>query len=609
MIFRFNNNFLVFLFLFFVQNNVFSQKEASWKELLIQSDKLLVDDPMASKKLALRAYKMSLDLHNEKDQAEAAAYLANSHFYLDELDSATILLESSVALSRKHNLQKRLSKSLSFLGQLNIYNGNRKQAHELLFEAEKIMEASKDSLNLPDIYIRISGLYMEEDNTNLGIEYALKCYEISKKQANVEYECYALNNMTVIHTKLGNSTKGISMANEAINLAKKSGLKFVEYEARNNLGILYKNNKEYKKALEQYQMAEVLSKDLNFERGEMGLLGNKGILLNLLKDYTSAIKAFAKALEIEKKLDVPMIAADIKINAGRSYAALGDYSKGMASLNEGFAIARELKSLELQEDAYLVEKEIFLRMGNIDLALESMEKYQMVHDSIFTLAKTRQINELQTQYETEKKDGVIKLLGQKHETNRWRIIGLILGLLLVAFVALGLFQKQKKDKVIYEKEKEIEAEKLMNAGKDLEAKRKELTAKVLQLAHKNEFLNSLKGEMEHLKNNVDDSVNKTSNRVSRMINRDIEGDTQWAQFSEEFSGIHQDFLRALTAKFGSFTKSEIRLISLLKMNMNSKEITGILGISDDGIRKSRYRLRKKMHLEETELQSFLLGFS
>jgi DNA-binding NarL/FixJ family response regulator len=104
-------------------------------------------------------------------------------------------------------------------------------------------------------------------------------------------------------------------------------------------------------------------------------------------------------------------------------------------------------------------------------------------------------------------------------------------------------------------------------------------------------------------------VNKTSRRVSRMINRDIEGDTQWDQFSEEFSGIHQDFLRALTTKFGSFTKGEIRLISLLKMNLNSKEVASILGISDDGIRKARYRLRKKMHLEETELQSFLLGFS
>jgi hypothetical protein len=37
-----------------------------------------------------------------------------------------------------------------------------------------------------------------------------------------------------------------------------------------------------------------------------------------------------------------------------------------------------------------------------------------------------------------------------------------------------------------------------------------------------------------------DETPKPAN-VSRMINRDIEGDTQWNQFSEEFSGIHQDF--------------------------------------------------------------------
>jgi DNA-directed RNA polymerase specialized sigma24 family protein len=45
------------------------------------------------------------------------------------------------------------------------------------------------------------------------------------------------------------------------------------------------------------------------------------------------------------------------------------------------------------------------------------------------------------------------------------------------------------------------------------------------------------------------------------------------------------------------------------MNLNSKEVASILGISDGGIRKARYRLRKKMQLEESELQRFLLGFS
>jgi DNA-binding CsgD family transcriptional regulator len=53
----------------------------------------------------------------------------------------------------------------------------------------------------------------------------------------------------------------------------------------------------------------------------------------------------------------------------------------------------------------------------------------------------------------------------------------------------------------------------------------------------------------------------------------------------------------------------MRLIALLKMNLSSKEIADILGISADGIKKARYRLRKKMNLEDSQLQSYLLNLS
>jgi DNA-binding CsgD family transcriptional regulator len=45
------------------------------------------------------------------------------------------------------------------------------------------------------------------------------------------------------------------------------------------------------------------------------------------------------------------------------------------------------------------------------------------------------------------------------------------------------------------------------------------------------------------------------------------------------------------------------------MNMTSKEIADIMGISDSGVKKARYRLRKKMNLEDSELQGFLLSFA
>jgi hypothetical protein len=89
-------------------------------------------------------------------------------------------------------------------------------------------------------------------------------------------------------------------------------------------------------------------------------------------------------------------------------------------------------------------------VGNVDLALESGKntKWYMI-----VFGQNKAIDELQTQYkETRKKDNVIKLLVKNTETNRWRIIGLILGLLLVVFVALGLSRNGRRIK-LYEKRK------------------------------------------------------------------------------------------------------------------------------------------------------------
>ena len=43
------------------------------------------------------------------------------------------------------------------------------------------------------------------------------------------------------------------------------------------------------------------------------------------------------------------------------------------------------------------------------------------------------------------------------------------------------------------------------------------------------------------------------------------------------------------------------------MNLSSKKIANILNISNDGIKKARYRLRKKLNLAtEDSLQEFIL---
>lgn len=84
----------------------------------------------------------------------------------------------------------------------------------------------------------------------------------------------------------------------------------------------------------------------------------------------------------------------------------------------------------------------------------------------------------------------------------------------------------------------------------------------------------------------------------------------WEQFSIEFISIDQGFIDALVLKFREFNKNEIRLVSVLKMELTSKNIAETLNISDEEIKKDSYRLRKKLNLEsEDDLQGFLLSFS
>ena len=53
--------------------------------------------------------------------------------------------------------------------------------------------------------------------------------------------------------------------------------------------------------------------------------------------------------------------------------------------------------------------------------------------------------------------------------------------------------------------------------------------------------------------------------------------------------------------------NDLRLMSLLKMNLSSKEIANILNISIEGVKKARYRLRKKLNLNtEESLQELVI---
>ena len=114
-------------------------------------------------------------------------------------------------------------------------------------------------------------------------------------------------------------------------------------------------------------------------------------------------------------------------------------------------------------------------------------------------------------------------------------------------------------------------------------------------------MNSMKSIINELLDHGNmDEINYKLNRMVKDIDKNIHEDDDWGQFEIHFDEVHDGFIRKLREDFPEITPQEIKLCAYLRMNMTSKEIANILRITVRGVEMSRYRLRKKLHLEQNE---------
>lgn len=411
------------------------------------------------------------------------------------------------------------------------------------------------------------------------------------------------------------SRKALAYENKALEYYKLADDKEGFLRVYSNIGIIHRDLEEYKLAEEAFLTGLRIAKEQGIESYSVGILhaNLSQIYLDYYKEYDKAIDLLQKALVIYEKNGIRTSQEHAYRNLSYNYSAKKEYQTAIKYANKAVEIALEVKNPHRLKDAlsslWVAQK----GAGLYKESVETLERAVFVKDSLLSIEKTGIIAEMNAKFETVKKDAEIKLLNKEAELSKiqkWALAASLLLLLSIgSFIFWSFLQKRNKEKLIAEQETAIQKQKLKNKEIELEFKQKELTSKVLQLARKNEFLNKLENEVETLKTNVDGTVNKASAKISKLLKRDAADDVQWEQFASEFSSLHQGFLDSLITKYGSFTKSEIRLISLMKMNLASKDIADILNISPDGIKKARYRLRKKLKINSDEdIQGFLLSY-
>lgn len=144
---------------------------------------------------------------------------------------------------------------------------------------------------------------------------------------------------------------------------------------------------------------------------------------------------------------------------------------------------------------------------------------------------------------------------------------------------------------------------------ELQIKKNELTSLTLILEQRDNFLKETMQRLEAL-GVVETNAAKDLRNCIHAIKMELGSGQNWEAIKARMNGIHADFLALLTDKHPSLTKNELKLCSLMKLNLSTKETAQILHISPGGVEKRRYRLRKKFGLDSgAKIENYLHSLS
>ncbi|HRI61979.1 MAG TPA: histidine kinase dimerization/phosphoacceptor domain -containing protein [Saprospiraceae bacterium] len=250
------------------------------------------------------------------------------------------------------------------------------QALFYALETVKSMEATGDSASAGTFYYRLGRIYTELGQVEKGIEWYKKSCD---KKSNVSfYTClFVARNLTTI----GKSEEALAFAQDAIKRNPPTNTQEKAYVVL-TLGDCYHGLKQYGQA-EKYFL-EMVRYDVE---------------LNSRDDY-SAILNF----------DIGDFYMDWK-----RYAAAEPYLKKILTFPVNAVPVPMLKEIH-----HLLFK-IDSAKSDFVSAIRHYQMYKLFNDSIFTEAKSRQIEELQIQYETEKKEKDLNLLQKERALQQTKL--------------------------------------------------------------------------------------------------------------------------------------------------------------------------------------------
>ena len=331
---------------------------------------------------------------------------------------------SAIGLADKIGYQKGLIVAYNKIGILCREDGEYDSAIYFHLNCLKISENANDNYGIFQSYENLGGAYSLLDDTTKAVLYYKKALDASEKAKDTLSTGKAYIGLGNLYLGYGQTDMARSWYYRALDICKKFDNKPNLSTIYNNIGGSYYNDSNYKTALVYFYKNAEIKKELK------DLSGLAYVYENIATSYIkinkdSALHYFNLSIDIAKKVQNPSILMEIYRNMISFYLAKDDYEK----------------------------------------AFKISDKYHDIKDSIFTITKTKAIANIQSKYDSDKKEQQITILTEEKKFSsllRNFLLVALAFIIVISLVILNRYRFERKVNKIIDAEKNRSNELLLN---------------------------------------------------------------------------------------------------------------------------------------------------
>jgi serine phosphatase RsbU (regulator of sigma subunit) len=355
------------------------------------------------------------------------------------------------------------------IGKILYLRSRYDEALERFNEAQTALQNRTElALNGHDLSVKaavfnaIGASYWRKGDYASALNAYLNGLALAESQSDKKNQAGAYHGIGAVYRSQKCDKEAVAYWLKALAIREEIGDKKGASNTLNSLGISYKSISIDSSLVYHFRSLK-LKEELHYKKGLTQSLFNIALVYEEQGKLEAAERYQMKALKIDEELGDSRGIANSYLGIAGLFLKQKQYEK---------AIFYGLKAVDLHEKvgaksellyAYSSLAEIQESAGNLADALQYWKKYASLKDETFSESLSKQTAELQTQYETERKNREIDVLKKEQEiqqidSSRQRSIGVFGFLFLISvigFVGYSYWQKQKSNKLLEKKNQEI----------------------------------------------------------------------------------------------------------------------------------------------------------